>query len=77
MARSKPSARDLKDRKNRAHMWKEFRRTFLFTQKRLGDIVHISRRTVQQIEAAKVTPNPDTLRRFLIIKKKFEREADV
>jgi DNA-binding XRE family transcriptional regulator len=77
MPRPKPTSRDISDRKVRATEWKEFRRDYLFTQKRLADIVGVSRRTIQKIEAAIVTPHPDTLRLFRAIQKKYEAAADV
>jgi DNA-binding XRE family transcriptional regulator len=77
MPRLKPTRRDLKERQARAVEWKSFRKVYLFTQKRLGDIVGISRRTVQQIEAGKVTPHPATLRKFISYRQKCEANADI
>jgi DNA-binding XRE family transcriptional regulator len=46
----------------------------LFTQKRLAEVLGISRRTVQMIEGERVErPHPDTLRAFLTLKIKHER----
>jgi DNA-binding XRE family transcriptional regulator len=64
-------------RRERAEQWKMFRRDYLFTQKRLADIVGISRRTVQQIEAGAVTPHSTTLRRFAVFRKKHEAHPDI
>lgn len=77
MAKPKPCAFNLKDRKKRAEEWRQFRRNHLFTQTRLADIVGISRRTIQQIEAGKITPHPDTLRVFATFRKKHEANAAV
>jgi DNA-binding XRE family transcriptional regulator len=82
MSRPKPNTDDLKKRKKRAAEWKQFRKNFLFTQKKLADTMAdsvgaISRRTIQQIEAAKITPHPSTLRLFAIFKKKHESNAEI
>lgn len=72
MARPKPTPRDLKERKQRALLWKGFRRDNLFTQGKLAQVLRISRRTVQQIEAARVTPHPGTIRVFAVLKRKYD-----
>lgn len=77
MPRLKPTSQDLEKREERARVWRQFRKDYLFTQKRLADIVGISRRTVQQIEAGTITPQSNTLRLFLVIKKKHETHGDV
>ena len=74
---AKANSEDRKRRKERAEEWRQFRREHLFTQKRLADVIshsvgNISRRTIQQIEAARITPHPDTLRLFAAFKKKYE-----
>lgn len=71
MARPKPTEEDLERRTRRQAEWVEFRKEYLFTQKRLAEILGISRRTVQQVEAGLVTPLPDTLRSFLTLKAKY------
>lgn len=63
-------AEETKTRRRRANQWRRFRQDHQFTQKRLADIVGISRRTVQQIEAGNINPHPITLRRFLTFKQK-------
>ena len=65
-----------KVRKERANEWKRFRQDYLFTQRRLAGIVGISRRTIQQIEGAKITPHNDTLRLFAAFKKRHEENAE-
>jgi DNA-binding XRE family transcriptional regulator len=65
-----------KSRMKRADEWKQFRGQFLFTQRRLADIVGISRRTIQQVEGAKITPHPDTLLLFEAFKMKHEANAE-
>lgn len=74
MPRLKPSKEDLKERELRRHEWVEFRRKNLFTQVRLAQVLELSRRTVQQIEAGKVSPWPETLRKFQALKAKYDRE---
>ena len=68
MPRPKPTEEDLKIREARSKEWCDFRRDFLFTQVKLADILGISRRCVQLIEKAKVTPLPQTLRNFAALK---------
>jgi DNA-binding XRE family transcriptional regulator len=68
---------DAKERKKRANEWRMFRRNNLFTQKRLAEIVGVSRRTIQQIENMHITPRPQTLRRFIDLKKKHDINADL
>ena len=72
MPRSKPDKEDLQIRRKRQAEWREFRRNFLFTQKKLGEVLGISRRTVQQVEAGLVTPLAETLRRFIILRRRHE-----
>ena len=74
MPRPKPSEEDLKEREQRRHEWVEFRKKNLFTQVRLAEVLELSRRTVQQIEAGKVSPWPETLRKFQALKAKYDRE---
>jgi DNA-binding XRE family transcriptional regulator len=63
-----------KECRARRSEWIEFRRKYLFTQKRLAEVLGISRRTVQMIEGERVErPHPDTLRAFLTLKIKHER----
>jgi DNA-binding XRE family transcriptional regulator len=72
MSRPKPDEEDLRERKLRQIEWREFRRNYLFTQTKLAGILGISRRTVQKIEAAQVTPYAETLRRFKTLQAKHE-----
>ncbi len=81
MPRPKPTAEDLKERKERAKEWKEFRRTFKVTQRALADLMANPgekgagcRRTIQMIEAGKISPHKSTLTRFAIVKNKIESE---
>ena len=72
MPRPKPTEEDLKDREDRRQEWKKFRKDRLFTQTKLAEVLGLSRRTVQLIEAGKVSPFPDTLRKFWALKARHE-----
>lgn len=76
MPRLKPTVGDLKERKQRALDWKLFRKDHFFTQRRLASYLGISRRTIQQVEAAKITPHPGTLSLFSIFREKHERNGN-
>jgi len=69
--------KEQRKRNKRAKEWKKFREDFMFTQRRLADIVGVSRRTIQQIEAGKVTPHPTTLRLFATFRKIHEVDSDI
>lgn len=73
----KPSEQDLEERKERAEHWRLFRRNNLLTQRRLATELRVSRRTIQQIENGHVTPHIETLRRFAIFKRKYDRNSDL
>lgn len=72
MPRPKPNAEDLKERKLRAREWKSFRRNFKITQRKLEDILDISRRTIQMVEGGRITPHAGTLSKFAITKNRYE-----
>jgi DNA-binding XRE family transcriptional regulator len=72
MPRPKPTKADLERREHRQHEWTEFRKEYMFTQVRLAELLGVCRRTVQLIEAGKVTPLPVTLRRFLALKARYK-----
>lgn len=74
MPKPKPTEEDLKDRQTRRQEWTRFRKEFLFTQTKLADVLGISRRTVQFIEAGELTPLTSTLRRFNALKAKYHEE---
>jgi ribosome-binding protein aMBF1 (putative translation factor) len=74
MPKPKPTLEDLRERKLRRVVWREFRRVNLFTQKKLAERLKISLRTVQAIEGTELTPIPDTRRRFAELKALFDRE---
>lgn len=82
MPRPKPTAEDLKERKALAKTFKVFRREYKITQRALADLMREPgdnsvagcRRTVQMIEAGKVSPHKSTLTRFQIVKNRIEAE---
>ena len=74
MPRPKPTEEDLLERRTRREEWLKFRKDNLFTQVKLAEILEISRRTVQFIEAAELTPLMSTLRKFLALKAKYDAE---
>jgi DNA-binding XRE family transcriptional regulator len=76
MARAKPTAEDIDERRARAQLWKLFRKDNLFTQIKLAKVLRLSRRTVQQIEGAKVTPHPETIRVFASLKRKYDANSE-
>ncbi len=75
MTTAKVSEGEKAERKLRAEEWKRFRQTSLITQRKLAERLGLSRRTIQQIEAAQVTPHISTLRRFDSFRQLHEREA--
>ena len=74
MPRPKPSEEDLQEREVRKLEWQQFRKENLFTQVKLAEVLGISRRSVQLVEASRVSPFPGTLRKFLALKAKYEQE---
>lgn len=63
-----------KERNRRAKEWREFRKENLMTQQMLADTIGISRRTVQMVETAGVTPHAGVLSRFKTLQQKYARE---
>jgi DNA-binding XRE family transcriptional regulator len=68
---------DEKLRKARADDWRYFRTKNMLTQRRLADILGISRRTVQQIEGGHIDPHSKTLRLFEAFKRKYDINAEI
>jgi len=58
----------------RAEEWKMFRRNHMFTQRRLAQMIGVSRRTIQQVENGYITPHQQTVRLFEAFKRKHTRE---
>jgi len=61
MPRRKPNEDDLKAREELAAEVIAFRKNNLFNQKKLAEILDLSRRTIQMIESGLITPHPATL----------------
>lgn len=74
MPRRKPDEDDLKARVVLAAEMVAFRKDNLFTQKKLADILGLSRRTIQMAEAALISPHPATMQAWNNLKHKY-REA--
>jgi DNA-binding XRE family transcriptional regulator len=72
MPKPKPTDEDLEQREVRKREWLAFRKEFLFTQVKLADVLGISRRSVQLVESAKVTPLAQTLRAFNALKSRYD-----
>jgi len=75
MSSPTPNASAIQERINRANEWKTFRKTFLFSQRNLADAIHLSRRTIQAIEAARVNPQYSTQRKFRDLRIAQERTS--
>lgn len=57
----------------RAREWKRFRRKNLLSQVDLAQLLDISRRSVQNVELGKRKPFVNTLRKFAVLKGRYER----
>jgi DNA-binding XRE family transcriptional regulator len=70
----KRTEEEIAEREGLALEFKTFRRDFKFSQKKLADTLEhgACRRTIQMIEAGKVNPNPDTLKRFRELMRKHK-----
>lgn len=64
-------------RRKRAQNWKLFRKNNFLSQRKLAEIVGISRRTVQLVEGEYITPKPQTLHRFATFKRKYDVNEDL
>lgn len=63
-----------RERAERALHWKLFRKNHFLTQRAMADAMGISRRCVQKIEGAHITPQAATLRLFRNFEHKLELE---
>jgi len=72
------TAADRKQAKARAEEWKDFRKTYLFSQAALADHLHCSRRTIASIESGRevICPRYDLLRKFRMLKIQQQRLQD-
>jgi len=53
---------------HRARQWKKFRKKHYFSQERLAQVLGISRRAVQYVEAGQLTPHASTLFKFEVLR---------
>jgi DNA-binding XRE family transcriptional regulator len=77
MPRRKPNAKDLAAREVLAEEMKSFRRDNLFNQKKLAEVLELSRRTIQMIEGGSITPHPGTIKAFKDLAAKFKAAKEV
>jgi DNA-binding XRE family transcriptional regulator len=72
MPKPKPTEEELNEREPRRQEWIKFRKNNLLTQVKLAELLQISRRTVQFVEAGQHTPLRSTLRKFKTLQAKYE-----
>ncbi len=77
MPRRKPNAKDLEAREVLAREMKDFRRDNLFTQKRLAEVLELSRRTIQMVEIGAITPHPATIQAFRDLAAKHKKAKEI
>lgn len=71
MPRKKPDEDDIKARERLAEEMISFRKNNLFTQKKLAEVLDLSRRTIQMIETGSISPHPGTLRAWKALVAKY------
>jgi DNA-binding XRE family transcriptional regulator len=64
-----------KEMKARGLEWQRFRDRNKLSQKFLAEIIDVSRRTIQSIEAGKIVPLAGTLKKFEDLRVKYENEG--
>jgi DNA-binding XRE family transcriptional regulator len=76
MGRHKKDPTPTIEMKQRAAEWRRFRTDNLLSQKRLSEVIEISRRTIQNIEAAQeCSPHQRVLDAFAALQARYEREG--
>lgn len=75
MPRQKPTGEEIQERELLAEEFRKFSKDNLFTEIKLAEILQVSRRTVQMIRGAKVTPHPGTLRKWKTLVQKYKNEG--
>ena len=76
MARPKRDNTDLEsEMKRRAIEFSKFRNQNNLSQKLLAEIINVSRRTIQSVEAAKILPQKGTLKKFENLRAKYAAEG--
>ena len=58
-----------------AREWTNFRQKNKLSQKFLSEIIGVSRRTIQNIEAGSIIPQAATMQKFLDLRAKYESEG--
>ena len=59
----------------RAQEWQGFREANKLSQKFLAEIIGVSRRTIQSIEAGQIIPQKATLEKFTKLQEKYEADG--
>ena len=75
MSRPKRDPSADKDKKRFAKEWKSFRKKNKLSQVLLAEIIHVSRRTIQSIEASGIIPQKGTLDKFEELRDKYAAEG--
>ena len=76
MARPKRDENEVEPEKKRlAIEFSEFRNQNNLSQKLLAEIIGVSRRTVQSVEAAQIIPQKSTLQKFEDLRVKYRSEG--
>jgi DNA-binding Xre family transcriptional regulator len=65
----------IEERKELAQRLKTFMANNLFTEKKLSDVIGVSRRTIQMLKAAAATPHASTLEKLEALFLKYKREG--
>ena len=73
MPRLKPTDEELKERAERAAALKNFMKDNKFTEMKLAEQLGVSRRSVQMMKSANVTPHESTLRKLAALVAKYKR----
>jgi DNA-binding XRE family transcriptional regulator len=77
MPRRKANDKDRAASKVLAEEMISFRKENLFNQKKLAEVLDLSRRTIQMIESGTITPHPSTISAFRDLVDKFKAAKQV
>lgn len=75
MARQRRTSDESEERQKLAQTVKDFMKNNLFTEKKLADVVGVSRRTIQMIKAGNVMPHQGTLDKLEALFLRYKREG--
>ena len=75
MGRHKKDTTPTAEMKQRALEWQRFRTANMLSQKLLAEVIGISRRTIQSVEAGLLVPQERTLDAFKALQMKYEAEG--